>query len=178
MALFSLFENGVINCFFPSLRKKKENKEFRNSLEMIGAKYNISVLPVIADFEFENLYPETNQVHKWNIFIVGKDKTYIHAQIYDLDIPEGKNLPNHKGANVLTEELNEFFEPCFDKTLEGRRLQLMVIWRKKTYLLNTYPLTNHKHNVVGAVMFLRDFELLPPLQTTYTTSKSQDPIVH
>lgn len=177
MTLFSLFENGVINCFFGNRKqreRKLENQKFQSKIERIGAKYNICVLPVMAEFEIENLYPVTDQVHKWNILIVGKDKTYIHANIYDLDIPEAENLPNHKGANVLGLELNEFFDPVFDKTLDGKKLQMLIVWRKNTYLVNTYPLTNQRNGVVGAIMFIRAYDLMPNPMTASSIRNSND----
>ena len=177
MTIFSFFEDNVINCFctgFESSKKKQEKEQHRlhQRMRSIGHKYNIAILPVISDYEFENLYPETNQVHQWNILIVGSDKTYIHASIYDLEIPEAESLLNNKGANVLGKELNEFFEPVFDSTLEGNRLQFFIIWRKTTYLVNTYPLLNNCDRVVGAIMFIRAYELLPKMSLDMSPKNS------
>lgn len=170
MAVLTFLENCIVNCFFPSCCKKDENaneekiqERFQQKLKSVGAKYNIAILPVISDYEIDNLYPVTDQVHKWNILIVGSDKTYIHASIYDLDIPETDNLVNNRGATVLCHELNEFFDPIFDNTLSGRKLQFLIIWRKTTYLVNTYPLENQSSKVVGAIMFVRAYELLPKM---------------
>ncbi len=181
MAILSIIENGIVNCFFPSCISKKEKKEnerlvqerFESRLKSVGSKYNIAILPVISDYEIENLYPVTDQVHKWNILIVGSDKTYIHASIYDLDIPETENLVNNRGTTVLSHELNEFFDPIFDNTLNGRKLQFLIIWRKTTYLVNTYPLENQSNKVVGAIMFVRAYELLPKMSLDMSPNPKQ-----
>jgi hypothetical protein len=184
MAILSLIENGIVNCFFPSCLSKKEKKEnerlvqerFESRLKSVGSKYNIAILPVISDYEIENLYPVTDQVHKWNILIVGSDKTYIHASIYDLDIPETENLVNNRGTTILSTELNEFFDPIFDNTLKGRKLQFLIIWRKTTYLVNTYPLENQSNKVVGAIMFVRAYELLPKMSLDMSPNPKQQVI--
>ena len=166
MAILTFLENFIVNCFCfkdEKANEKKVQERFEQKLKSVGAKYNIAILPVISDYEIDNLYPITDQVHKWNILIVGNDKTYIHASIYDLDIPETENLINNRGTAVLSHELNEFFDPIFDNTLKGRKLQFLIIWRKTTYLVNTYPLENQSNNVVGAIMFVRAYELLPKM---------------
>lgn len=164
MTIFSIVEK--MNCIFPaccSREPKKKNADDHDAKMIeVSEKYNIAILPVVSDYKIENLYPVTDQVHKWNILIVGNDKTYIHASIYDLDIPS-KILENNLGARVLCSELNEFFDPIFDKTLQGRKLQFLIIWRKTTYMVNTYPLQNTSDNVVGAIMFVRAYELLPKM---------------
>lgn len=165
MAIISIIEK--IKCIFPSCcssnpqaDQESDHKDHHARMIKAGEKYDIAILPVVSDYKIDNLYPVTDQVHKWNILIVGNDKTYIHASIYDLDFPT-KGLLNNVGARELCPELNEFFDPIFDKTLQGRKLQFMIVWRKTTYMVNTYPLQNTANKVVGAIMFVRAYELLP-----------------
>jgi hypothetical protein len=126
-----------------------------------GAEYNIGVLPAVVDFTIDNLYPETNEVHKWNTIIIGKDKTFIHLSIYDLNIPDPPGFMNQKASHVMSPELQMFFDPIFDRTLSGNKLQFLISWRAQIYLVNTYPITNQKDDVIGAIVFIRNCNLLP-----------------
>lgn len=162
MGLFSFFEqsNFVLN-FCPIKPKKEKHEEFKEKIDSLGKKYRITILPVYTDYKIKNLYPITNQVDKWNIFIVGNDKTYILAKVEDLDIPNHTLITNNRGTSVLPNELNEFFDPVWDKTLSGVQLQFLMIWKEKTYFVNTYPIRNEDNEVIGANMFIRSFDLMP-----------------
>lgn len=169
MAWLTLVEKLKFNCFcgsFPSdddsIRPvPNESDHAFNYIRNRGAEFNIGVLPAVVDFTIDNLYPETNEVHKWNTLIIGNDKTFIHVSIYDLDIPEVPSMPNQKAGNVLNRELQSFFDPIFDRTLAGSKLQFLISWRGHIYLVNTYPLSNQKDSVIGAVIFIRNCNLLP-----------------
>lgn len=134
-----------------------------DEVSTIAERYDITILPVHADFRIDNLYPETNQVHKWNIIIIGKDKTFIHASIHDLDFPDFESFPNRRSGNVLDRQLQDFFDPIFDKTLNNEKLQFIMCWSKKIYLVNTYPLANQISDVIGGVIFIRDYSLMPKM---------------
>jgi hypothetical protein len=172
MALISIFEMINFDCFFGGNKSRKKTKKKKTEemddevlkvIHDISERYDISVLPVNADFELDNLYPETNQVHKWNIIVIGKDKTFIHCHIYDLNIPEHETFTNHKSASVLDRALQELFDPMFDKTLQGHKLQFFIGWNGQIYLVNTYPITNKTCNIIGAVLFIRNYKLMPRL---------------
>ena len=134
-----------------------------DEVSSIGERYNVTILPVHANFCIENLYPETNQVHKWNIIIIGKDKTFVHVSIHDLDLPEYETFVNRRAGNVLDRQLQDFFDPIFDKTLSNQRLQFVMGWSHRIYLVNTYPLNNQFGSVIGAVIFIRNYSLMPKM---------------
>jgi hypothetical protein len=182
MSLFALAERIGFNCFFncfgdPSNDKNSKNRrknkvanpgnnnqnnnKFVESIHELGQQYNISVLPVHANFEIDNIYPETNQVDKWNIIIIGSDKTFVHVHLYDLQIPDAQLFLNHRSGAVLGKELKEFFDPVFDATLCGRQLQFLIGWSGDIYLVNTFPIRNPNSNVIGAILFIRNYLLLP-----------------
>ena len=172
---FNLFENINLSCFFGG-RSKKVEKERRASIDMdkeifkVSREYKISILPITQNFDIDNLYPLTDHVELWNIFIVGNDKTYILANVRDLhiNIPNHDALPNHKGSNILPDELSKLFDTVWDKTLTGRQLQFYMVWNGKLYFINTYPFFNGARKVIGAILFMRAFETMPELRFATT----------
>lgn len=123
-------------------------------------KHNIHVLPVEATFQMDNLYPTSNKVETWNTFVVGNDKTYIMVNINDnhLNIQNPHALHNHTAENILSLELREFFDPVWDATLQGNRMEFFISWNDKLFITNTYPFINDHSQVVGAIMFMRNFD--------------------
>ena len=163
MGIASIIEQMIINCncFFPSRAKTRRQKELDidKQLKDINNKYDIHLIKVDSSFHIKNLYPVTDEVHKWSIFIVGNDKTYIHASIGEFKFPHANDLLNRRGQNILPNELNEIFEPLWIQTLNGDQVQMYMIVSQKLYLVNTYPLFNGKstREVIGAIMFIRPF---------------------
>lgn len=141
-------------------------------------KHNINVLPVLPNFDIQNLYPITDRVEQWNVLVVGSDKTYILASLKDpfmrMDPPDAETLlPNRQGPEVLPAELNAFFDPVWDKTLLGRQLQFYILWNERLYFINTYPFFNSSHRVIGAILFMRAFHSLPPMPNALTAETRQ-----
>ena len=170
MLNFNLFENINLTCapnLFGSKKKISDDGLDRN-IYNVSKEYKISILPIIPDFDIDNLYPITDQVHKWSILIVGNDKTYILASIKDphITIPESEDLPNHTGNNILPEELTKFFDSVWTTTLTGKQLQFYMVWNGKLYFVNTYPFFNGKKKVIGAILFMRAFDTMPPSRFT------------
>lgn len=168
MLNFNLFENidFKFKCFCRPDTKEdadSDNDDLGQKIYDVGRKYNIFILPVLEDQAIDNLYPTTDHVHLWNIFIVGNDKTYILATVNDdhIRIPNHSNLANHKSDNMIPPELTEIFNTIWDKTLRGSQLQFYMVWNKKLYFINTYPFSNDSKKVIGAIMFMRAFETLP-----------------
>jgi len=159
MGIASVIEQFIINCncFFPSRAKTRRQNELDRQLKDNNGKYDIHLIKVDENFSITNLYPITDEVHKWSIFIIGNDKTYIHASIGEFKFPHADNLMNKRGTNILPNELNEIFEPLWIKTLNGDQVQMYMIVSQKLYLVNTYPLFNANRQVIGAVMFIRPF---------------------
>jgi hypothetical protein len=141
----------------------REEYELNKQLYHVSKKYKISILPIAAGFNLENLYPLTDQVEFWNIFIVGKDKTYILAHCKNLVIPNTDKLLNKTADGILPDELRDFFDPLWDKTLKGTQLQFYIVFNGRTYFVNSYPFYNEKKVVIGAIMFFRLFETMPDI---------------
>jgi hypothetical protein len=171
MLNFNLFENFdiICNCFGGKKIKKADDDLDRN-IYNVSREYKVSILPITPDFDIDNLYPLTDHVELWNIFIVGNDKTYILANINDphIRIPQADQLPNNQGQNFLPNELVMVFDSIWTKTLIGKQLQFYMVWNSKLYFVNTYPFFNGKGKVIGAILFMRGFETMP--ETKFTTS--------
>lgn len=156
----------VFNCFCGKPEDEKpspsnDDDHLTNQIFRLCEKHRISILPVRRSFEVEDLYPSTNQVHTWNIFVIGKDKNYILSTTNCINIENASNLVNNKADGVIPLHFVEFFEPVWDKTLSGSRLQFFMVYEGRTYLVDTYPFQNTTGNVIGACMFMRLFETLP-----------------
>jgi hypothetical protein len=168
MSLVSIIEplKFHFNCFCGEKDSKLKNKyknKFIESIHEHGQAYNITVIPVQVDFEIDNIYPETNQVDKWNIIIIGRDKTFVHVHLYDLVIPDAENFVNNRAGSVLNRELRDFFDPVFENTLAGQQLQFIMGWLGNIHLVNTYPIKNQNNMIIGAILFIRNYMLLPKL---------------
>lgn len=175
MLNINLFESLVVSCFGrPRIKQKKTthnrnhngNDQACDSITELNRHLNnhtsgewkVSILPVLPNFDIDNLYPLSDHVERWNIFIVGNDKTYILASINDIHIPGVASLPNHQAHNIMPKELSTVFDSIWNKTLAGRQLQFYMVWNAKLYFVNTYPFFNGKNDVIGAILFMRAFE--------------------
>lgn len=161
--MLNLFENFsiVFNCFWKS--KKQKELELEKKIYHVSKQHKISVLPITPTFDIENLYPLTDRVELWNIFVIGNDKTYIMSQVKDptIVIPEAEDLLNRKANGILPDDLAIFFDSIWDRTLLGRQLQFYIVWNGRLYFINTYPFFNGKRAVIGAILFMRAFETMP-----------------
>ena len=141
----------------------RESFNLDKNLYKVTRKYKISILPITPNYDIDNLYPLTDHVELWNIFIVGNDKTYILANVNDphILIPNVGMLPNKQAQNILPDELMGVLNNIWTKTLTGKQLQFYMVWNSKLYFVNTYPFFNGKSVVIGAIMFMRAFETMP-----------------
>lgn len=173
--LFTCGDNFTLNCFgckkTSDEEKRKKNVErqkqqqYESEIDNLNdvfhnSKYDIVILPIDPNvYSIQNLFPYWNHVQTWDIFIVGCDKTYILAQINSFETASdlSSSLPNNKGYGRMDTEFYDFLEPVWDRTLSGVKLQLFMQMREKTYLINTFPLTNTENKVIGGVLFMRDF---------------------
>lgn len=161
-ANFSLID--TLNCNV----KIKKAKHDVNALYTVSKRLKISVLPVDSTYDLDDLYPVNNHVDLWNVFVVGKSKDYIVAQVGNkqcllsksqLGIDTSKILDTKGGT--LPEELFEFFDKVWDITLTGKSLTMYTVMTGKLYLINTYALHNNNNHITGACLFMRDFESIP-----------------
>lgn len=174
MLNLNLLEKLTFKCFLcgapdPDRRNKNdEMDDIDRKIYNVTREYKVSILPITPNFDIDNLYPLTDHVELWNIFIVGNDKTYILANVNDshIMIPNASKLPNHKGTNILSEELLKIFDNLWARTLQGRQLQFYMVWNSKLYFVNTYPFFNGKEKVIGAILFMRAFETMPETRFT------------
>jgi hypothetical protein len=149
-------------CFRPKIKQATHDIDLGSKLYNVTSEYKISILPITPNFDIQNLYPITDHVELWNIFIIGNDKTYILANSNDpnIVIPKINELPNHKGQNILRDELTKILDTIWDRTLTGKQLQFYMVWNGKLYFINTYPFFNGKSKVIGAILFMRTFETM------------------
>lgn len=170
----------VFNCFCAKpqpIEQPTVNREsFERNLYTIGEKHNISILPIQQSFEIDNLYPKANHVQDWTTLVIGKDKTYILCNLGNISFVNSNRLVNHKGTGILPAALEEFFDPIWDNTLNGSNMQLFLVIDGRTYFLNTYCLKNNHLHAIGACMFLREFNTIPNVFSSYqkiSTEKHQ-----
>lgn len=161
MGIFgNIIENFTLNCFCNAKTKKVKNI---NKLQSISSKLNISIIPTPHDMELDNIYPSKNNVKYWNTFIVGKDKHYILSNIGNtkcllssLNI-DSQDIVDSFGDSLPT-EFFKFLDYVWTMTLDGEKIQIYIIMLGKTYFVNSYPIKNRKDGIVGAILFMRDFE--------------------
>lgn len=165
MGLLSIIENLSVNIFC----RPKKKKDAMENLYRVSAKYKLSILPISHTYELDNLYPITDRVKEWNTFVIGNDKTYILANIGNNSInlnseEEMFDVVDTKGSK-LPSELFKFFDSVWSNTLDGNQLQFYIVLNGRLYLINTYCLRNENKKVIGAIMFMRDFETLPDIES-------------
>lgn len=169
MLNINLLENLNFKFFCCGAKSKvKEDEDLDRKIYHVSREYKISILPITPNFDIDNLYPLTDHVELWNIFIVGNDKTYILANVNDphIYIPKADQLPNRQGQTLLPEELIIVLDTIWTKTLQGKQLQFYMVWNSKLYFINTYPFFNGKGKVIGAILFMRAFETMPETRFT------------
>lgn len=167
---FTLIEK--LNCNIFCIPKRDKNKRIMDSLYRVSQKYKISILPIANVYELDNLYPITDRVKEWNTFIIGNDKTYILSNIGDdkVYIPTDNNIVDTKGVSI-PEELFLFLDNVWTHTLKGKQLQFYMILNGQIYLINTYCLYNANGKIIGATLFMRNFDTLP---TNYTENMDEN----
>ena len=147
--------------------KFKQNEKIESVMEnlfRVSEKYKISILPISSEYVLENLYPITDRVSEWNTFIIGNDKTYILSNIGDNEYlnftEENCDIVDTRG-NKLPLEIFEFFDKVWTHTLDGKNLQFYMVVKGVLYFINTYSLKNTNSKIIGAIMFMRNFDTLP-----------------
>ena len=160
----SIIENLELNCIFPWKKKKKDKLKPIDHLINVSEKYNLNILPISSEYVLENLYPITDRVNEWNTFIIGNDKTYILSNLGDnvnLRLKEENcDIVDTRG-NKLPLEIFEFFDKVWTHTLDGKNLQFYMVVKGVLYFINTYSLKNTNSKIIGAIMFMRNFDTLP-----------------
>jgi hypothetical protein len=154
MGIASIIEN--INFTFNCFGNNSENYAKKKIVDR-GKEFNVIVLPIEKNIQLEDIFPKTNHVEEWNIFIIGKGKNYILANIKSLgiDVIHTDKILNTKGLHTLPEELINFLDSVWDETLKGTSMQFFIIVKSITYLCNSFPLQTSAKNNIGALLFIR-----------------------
>lgn len=153
---------NVINVF------KCENVSFRFNLRRRNTQFidkelyeyskqnDILLIPLLNDYELNNLYPIMDEVEKWDIFIVGSDKTYILAKTRSFTNRINDGILNKKINDNIDNKFHDFLDKIWDRTLNGKNIQIFVYTRKTLYFLNSYSFRNQKNDIIGAICFIRN----------------------
>lgn len=170
--MFSFLETFkvIFNCYWGG--NKPRDDALDRKIYHVSRENKISILPITPNFDIENLYPLTDRVELWNIFVVGNDKTYILTSVNDpnVNFPDAERLLNHRGKGIIPDDLLNFFDTVWDSTLVGKQLQFYMVWNSRLYFVNTYPFFNGKGRVIGAILFMRMFETMPDAKFQITDS--------
>lgn len=158
MGLASVLENlnFTCNCFWPNKSKNPYEYIQNQYYKKNDIEDDIHILPTNEHLHLTNLYPSTNATERWSVLCVGSDMTYIKVSLGDFKLKNMENLTNKKGGNIISKEVNAIFEPIWNSTLKGQRLQFFMLVNGYTYLVNTFPLENIDR-VIGAIMFIRNY---------------------
>jgi hypothetical protein len=155
-----------IKCKYETNLEKQASEENILKIQALSKKHNISILPILNSYEIQSLYPETSQAHTWSTFIIGKDKTYALTNKYDFNIESSYNKLFKRTSNgQLHDDLLEFFDPIWERTLKGQQLQFFMIYCSIIYFVNTFALRNDSYNIIGASMFIRSLETMPTISS-------------
>lgn len=154
MGLMNIIENInlTFNCFAGSRGHIAKKKIIDKAKE-----FNIILLPIEKHIQLDDIFPKENHVEEWNIFIIGKSKNYILANIKSLGLDEDlrDKIVNTKGLHALPEELVTFLDSVWEETLKGTSMQFFIIVKSVTYLCNSFPLQTTAKNSIGALLFVR-----------------------
>jgi hypothetical protein len=159
-SLFS-FEISKCNCF---INKKKEhkNKEFYEQRLMCLQKDNeVKVLPFLSFLPLTDIFPKTNHVSEWSVYIIGKNKRLVvsqdNLQLSDVD------MLNRKYDSVLEGKNGEFFDTVFDMIINGHESQFILVYQDRMYFANTYSFRNENKVVIGGILFIRLYSSMTEL---------------
>ncbi len=164
------------NSVFPLLFKDAHVDGIDKKLYEVSLKYKIAVLPIQENYDLDNLYPITDQVHLWTILVVGNDKTYIHVSNPDpfRHIPNlDSTVLNKKAEGILPAEMIGFLDPIWDTTLNGHQLQFYIVFDGRIFFVNTYPFYNGRQKVIGAILFMRRFDTITDVYNAVDTQDAK-----
>ena len=160
MALFSFIDS--LNCVFPIKTKKKKKKEMEEDLKEKSSMYKdikINIIPTPNNLKIHNLVFNNENLDKWNVFIIGNDKTYILAHIGDPFYDNTNiSIQGTKGEK-LSEDISYFFNKVWTYTLNSYELQFLAFIGNKMFLINTFCFrTKYKKKIIGAIMLMRSYD--------------------
>ena len=145
-------ENLNVSCI------KSPKQKTMNDIYEYSKKNDILIIPLVKNYVLDNLYPKEDEVEKWNIFIVGNDKTYILSKIIDktFEIDDVSLLNNKASPLNMSERYYKFLEKIWEKTLNGIDLQFFCYIDTKLFFLNSFSLKNSNNVIIGGICVIRD----------------------
>jgi hypothetical protein len=151
-------------CFVSEKKQKQKNKDFYEKRLMSLQKDNeVKVLPFLSFLPLNDIFPRTNHVAEWSVYIIGKNKRLVvsqdNLQLSDVD------MLNKKYDSVLEGKNGEFFDTVFDMIVNGHESQFILVYQDRMYFANTYSFRNENKEVIGGILFIRLYssmtELIP-----------------
>lgn len=161
------------SCFFNKKKKKKRDKSFyENKLVSMGENVDIKVLPPMSFFPLTDIFPQSNFVTDWSVYVIGRNKKLIISQD-NLELADTSML-NKRYDHVLNVKNGEFFDTVFQMIMSGHESQFLMVCRKQLYFANTYTFLNSLKKAIGGILFVRLYssmsELVPTESTEYNLS--------
>lgn len=145
----------IFHCF------KGNNKTSKEILVKTGFENDIHVIPLEThDYVINNLFPKHDNVQLWSTLCVGTDLKYILCNINQDLVHNAHRVLNTDGKDVLDPKLHNFFNTVFETTLTGKQLQFYMIWNGVVMFCNSYVLRNQNNQIIGAMLFVRNFQSL------------------
>jgi hypothetical protein len=150
----------IFKCENLQLRLRRKNTMINKELYEYSKKNDILLIPLIKEYNLNNLYPILDQVESWNVFIIGNDKTYILAKTKHFRNEVNDQILNNKKYQGINVKFFNFLDKIWNLTLKGENIQIFVYAVKTLFLLNSYSFKNQNGNIIGAVCFLREAGLI------------------
>ena len=74
-----------------------------------------------------------------------------------VEVKEVAGLLGETLTDVMPDYMVKFFSPMFRRTLLGSYLQLTILWMGHTQLLRTFPVANHKKQIISALLVISPY---------------------
>ena len=79
----------------------------------------------------------------------------------DLRFNGQEKLVNNKQNDSMPTEIRKVLDGVWDKTInDAKSLQFLMVYKGICYLCNAYPFLNESKEVIGAICFLRNIDLI------------------
>ena len=159
-SIFS-FECKKLSCCKKITRVNTNDDDYQSIYEQAQAS-NILLIPATNIQTLKSLFPETNHVHLFSILVVGKNREYILVKLNgDLRFNGQEKLVNNKQNDSMPTEIRKVLDGVWDKTInDAKSLQFLMVYKGICYLCNSYPFLNESKEVIGAICFLRNIDLI------------------
>lgn len=157
------FEIDKCICFSKSKNRhqEKQKKFYEDKLINLQRENHVKVLPFLSFLPLSDIFPATNHVAEWSVYIIGKNKRLVvsqdNLQLSDVD------MLNKKYDAVLDGKNGEFFDTVFDMIVNGHETQFILVYQDRMYFANTYSFKNENGTVIGGILFIRLYSSMTEL---------------